>query len=99
MAFGKYVGRITVYFDERGNLKYWEGYPVYVNGSIVPNAQIVQDMQPWRQKLWALGSTVVGETRVRLNRDTCRSLECSLGIVVADAFSDSVKFLYKNSKS
>ncbi|XP_001858188.2 apyrase [Culex quinquefasciatus] len=89
MAFGKYVGRITVYFDERGNLKYWEGYPVYVNGSIVPNAQIVQDMQPWRQKLWTLGSTVVGETRVRLNRDTCRSLECSLGIVVADAFSDS----------
>ncbi|XP_055614479.1 apyrase-like [Uranotaenia lowii] len=86
-AFGKYVGRITVYFDRFGEIKYWEGAPVYVNNSVQPDARIVEDMQPWRTKLWTMGSTIVGETRVRLNRDSCRNLECSLGDVAADAYA------------
>ncbi|XP_065090839.1 apyrase-like [Ochlerotatus camptorhynchus] len=89
MAFGKYVGRLTVYFDNDGNLKYWEGFPVYINGSVHQDEQIVHDMQPWREKLWKLGSTVVSETRVRLNREPCRKVECTLGSVAADAYASA----------
>ncbi|XP_055626633.1 apyrase-like [Toxorhynchites rutilus septentrionalis] len=86
-AFGKYVGRLTVYFDNDGNLKYWEGYPVYVDGSVEQDRKVEKDIKLWRKRVLELGSTVIGHTNVRLNRDSCRYLECSLGTVVADAFS------------
>ncbi|XP_055588384.1 apyrase-like [Uranotaenia lowii] len=85
-SFGKYVGRITLYFDRNGDIEFWEGAPVYVNGSVEPDPIIAKTMQQWREKMWNLGMTTVGETKVQLNRAPCRSLECSLGTVTADAF-------------
>ncbi|XP_053689491.1 apyrase-like [Sabethes cyaneus] len=87
-AYGKYVGRLTVYFDQDGNVKYWEGFPVYISGSVTQDPAILKDMVVWREIVKKTGSTVVGSTEVELEREPCRDRECTLGVVVADAFAD-----------
>ncbi|XP_039434448.1 apyrase-like [Culex pipiens pallens] len=88
-AFGKYVGRLTLYFDKRGEVKHWEGYPVYVKNSIKPDETILQELIPWRQKVEKLGSTEIGSTEIHLDRESCRKQECTLGVLMADSFVDA----------
>ncbi|XP_055530647.1 apyrase-like [Wyeomyia smithii] len=87
-AYGKYVGRLTLYFDQDGNVKHWEGFPVFINGSVPQDPSVAKDMIRWREKVQEIGSTVIGRTEVELERDPCRDRECTLGVVVADAFAD-----------
>lgn len=91
-AFGKYVGRLTLYFDRQGEVKHWEGYPVYVDNSIKPDETILQELIPWRQKVKKLGSTEIGSTEIHLDRESCRKQECTLGVLMADSFVDAVRY-------
>ncbi|EDS29995.1 salivary apyrase [Culex quinquefasciatus] len=74
-AFGKYVGRLTLYFDKQGEVKHWEGYPVFVDNSIKPDETILQELIPWRQKVVKLGSTEIGSTEIHLDLCYANQLE------------------------
>lgn len=87
-SFGKYVGRLTLYFDDTGEVQHWEGYPVFIDHKVQQDPQILKDLVPWREKVEAIGSTVVGETKIELDRDSCRDQECTLGVLYADGFAD-----------
>ncbi|XP_062559628.1 apyrase-like [Armigeres subalbatus] len=87
-SFGKYVGRLTLYFDDNGEVKHWEGYPVFIDNKVKQDPQILKNLEPWRKKVEKIGSTVVGETTIELDRDTCRDRECTLGVLYADGFAD-----------
>ncbi|XP_055530646.1 apyrase-like [Wyeomyia smithii] len=87
-AHRKYVGRFTLYFDQGGHVKYWEGFPLFVNGSVPQDPEVAKDMIRWRESVNKIGSTVVGRTEVELVQHSCRQQECNLGLLVADAFAD-----------
>lgn len=85
-AFGKYVGRLTLYFDKQGEVKHWEGYPVFVDHTVNQDPTILKEMIPWREQVKEKGSTEIGSTEIYLDRESCRQQECTLGMLMADAF-------------
>nr|XP_029731857.1 apyrase-like [Aedes albopictus] len=87
-SFGKYVGRLTLYFDNEGEVKHWEGYPEFIDNKVKQDPKILEALIPWRKKVQEIGSTKVGETTIELDRDSCRDKECTLGVLYADAFAD-----------
>ncbi|XP_055605886.1 apyrase-like, partial [Uranotaenia lowii] len=87
-AFGKYVGRLTVYFDHHSRVKFWEGFPVYVNNSIKPQPDVENLMQGWAKTVEDLQSQGQGLSEVNLDYSFCRIRECNLGDFVADAMAD-----------
>ncbi|XP_052872200.1 apyrase-like [Anopheles cruzii] len=87
-AYGKYVGRLTTYFDAAGEIKYWEGYPIYLANNVTPSEDVVKALRPYRQQVELFGSTKIAETRIDLDQESCRVRECRLGSVFADAIAD-----------
>lgn len=72
---------------------------MFIDHKVQQDPQILKDLVPWRAKVEAIGSTVVGETMIELDRDSCRDQECTLGVLYADGFADQVRFLKNNSKT
>uniref|UniRef100_A0A182W202 Apyrase n=1 Tax=Anopheles minimus TaxID=112268 RepID=A0A182W202_9DIPT len=87
-SFGKYVGRLTVYFDKKGEVQRWEGYPIYMNNTVKQDEDVLRALKPWRDEVKRLGTQVIGQSEVFLDRESCRWCECTLGDLIADAFAD-----------
>ncbi|XP_058453625.1 apyrase-like [Malaya genurostris] len=87
-CFTKFIGRITAYFDDSGDVADWEGNPVYLDESIPQDPQIVQELLPWKEQVDNLGNKHVGSSRVLLSKTECRVGECNIGDFVADAIVD-----------
>ncbi|KAI8122651.1 Apyrase [Lucilia cuprina] len=84
-AYAKYVGNLTVYFDDDGNVVDFEGAPIYMSNSVPEDAEVVDALQPWKVEVDAKGKVVVGETLVDLVKYPCSSAECNLGNYFCDA--------------
>ncbi|XP_058825829.1 apyrase-like [Topomyia yanbarensis] len=87
-CFTKFIGRITLYFDDNGDIVDWEGNPVYLDESIPQDPLIEQELIPWREQVDSLAYRPVGSSRVILSKTECRIGECNIGDFVADAFVD-----------
>ncbi|KFB46803.1 apyrase [Anopheles sinensis] len=87
-AYGKYVGRLTTYFDADGEIKYWEGFPVYMSHQVTQNKLALRTLEPYRQAVAKFGSRRIANTTVDLVQSTCRVQECNLGSLVADSLAD-----------
>lgn len=90
-SYGKYVGRLTVYFDQRGEVQSWEGYPIYMSNAVEQDKEVLKALLPWRNEVKRLGTQNIGTSDVFLDRESCRWCECTLGDVIADAFADKYK--------
>lgn len=86
-AYTKYLGNLSVSFDEQGEVASWSGQPIYMDTDLPEDEQMLQDMKPWKAQVEAQGHVVLGESIVELDKQThdCYSGECSLGNFVADA--------------
>uniref|UniRef100_W8BUB4 apyrase n=1 Tax=Ceratitis capitata TaxID=7213 RepID=W8BUB4_CERCA len=88
-AYAKYVGNITVFFDDDGNVVDYSGAPIYMGSNVPEDSDVVAAMQPWKKIIDAKGSVVVGETKVDLAMSTCSDSECNLGNYFCDAMIHS----------
>ncbi|XP_034245114.1 apyrase-like [Thrips palmi] len=95
-AYTKYLGNLMVTFDEQGEVASWSGNPIYMDSDLPQDEAMLQEMQPWKEKVEARGHVVVGSTLVELDKMThdCYSGECTLGNFVADAMLDYVSALH-----
>uniref|UniRef100_A0A182N2Y7 Apyrase n=1 Tax=Anopheles dirus TaxID=7168 RepID=A0A182N2Y7_9DIPT len=87
-AYGKYIGRLTTYFDSNGEIQHWTGYPVYLSSEIPQSKEALRILEPYRKQVTAFGATKIAKTSVDLVQDSCRRAECNLGSLVADAIAD-----------
>ncbi|XP_053681193.1 apyrase-like [Anopheles nili] len=87
-SFTKYLGHLVVYFDENGEAMRWEGNTDYLDAKILPDANIEQELAPWRALVDELAVRPVGTSMVFLSKPACRTGECNFGSFVADAFVD-----------
>ncbi|XP_052888191.1 apyrase-like [Anopheles moucheti] len=87
-AYGKYVGRLTTYFNSQGEVEYWDGFPVYLSNRIPQSRAALNILEPYRRQVEAYGATKIAETKIDLVQNTCRLRECNLGCLVADAIVD-----------
>uniref|UniRef100_A0AAG5DND9 Apyrase n=1 Tax=Anopheles atroparvus TaxID=41427 RepID=A0AAG5DND9_ANOAO len=87
-AYGKYVGRLTAYFNTEGEIQYWEGFPIYMSHGVTQNGQALRTLEPFRKAVDKFASKRIAKTTIDLVQSTCRVQECNLGSLVADSLAD-----------
>ncbi|XP_045770767.1 apyrase-like [Maniola jurtina] len=93
-CFTKYLGNLTVYFDQMGNLKDFSGEPVFLNRSIPEDPEIKAILKPFSEKLHTFVNEKVGFAEDNLLAKPCGSQECAIGDFVADALLDAAKEMH-----
>jgi len=86
-AYSKYLGDLTVYFDEEGEAQAWEGNTIFMDTAIVPDPEIVAAMAPWKEKVDEVALRDVGVVKTTLYQRDCAFGECNIGSFVCDAFA------------
>ncbi|XP_054729554.1 apyrase isoform X1 [Anastrepha obliqua] len=84
-AYAKYVGNITVFFDDDGNVVDYSGAPIYMGSNVPEDPDVVDAMQPWKSMIDKKAKVVIGESRVYLDMSNCSVTECNLGNYFCDA--------------
>jgi len=89
-AYSKYLGDLTVVFDDAGVVKTATGEPKLLDASVTPDAGFVAKVAELAGPIEELKLKEIGATAEAVDgaRDTCRSVECSMGNLVADAMVD-----------
>ncbi|XP_045454294.1 apyrase-like [Melitaea cinxia] len=90
-CFTKYLGNLTTYFDKNGNLKAFDGEPVFLNRSIPEDPEIKAIMKPYSDDLHAIVNEVVGYLDDDFNDKPCGWKECAIGDFIADSFLYTAK--------
>ncbi|GAB0090469.1 apyrase [Sergentomyia squamirostris] len=88
-AYTKYLGDITVWFDDAGELVEYEGAPIYLGPEIVPDPAIQAELVPWKTVVDAAGLRVVGHSKIEITKFGCSDGECNSGNLITDAYVHS----------
>ncbi|WP_305969425.1 MULTISPECIES: bifunctional UDP-sugar hydrolase/5'-nucleotidase [unclassified Mameliella] len=92
-AYSKYVGHLTLTFDDAGKVVSAEGDTILLDASVAEDPEIVDRVAELAGPIEEMKTRVVAEAAepIEGNRDVCRAMECSMGNLVADAMLDRVK--------
>uniref|UniRef100_A0A1I8NCT3 apyrase n=1 Tax=Musca domestica TaxID=7370 RepID=A0A1I8NCT3_MUSDO len=84
-AYAKYVGNLTVYFDNDGNVVDYEGAPLYMGSDVPQDSEVLKLLPQWKNVIETQGSVKIGETKIDLQSHECGYKECSMGNFYTDA--------------
>ncbi|XP_031832595.1 apyrase [Nomia melanderi] len=87
-AYTKYLGNLTVWFDELGEVVDWDGNPILLDYTIEEDPAMLMALKPWKVAVDEKARSKVGRSKVYLNNN-CRRTECNLGNLITDAMVDS----------
>jgi 5'-nucleotidase len=92
-AYGKFLGELVVTFDGNGVVTAAVGEPVIMDSSIAEDATIKARIAELAVPLDEVRNKVVAEAAAAIDgsRDNCRTRECEMGNLVADAMLARVK--------
>lgn len=92
-AYSKYVGHLTLTWDDNGKLIAAEGQPILLDASVTPDPKIEARIKEMAAPIEELKQRRVAEIKAPIDgaRETCRQRECEMGNVVTDAMLDRVK--------
>ncbi|MEO1490685.1 MAG: bifunctional metallophosphatase/5'-nucleotidase [Pseudomonadota bacterium] len=91
-AYGKYLGKLDVTFDRAGIVARATGEPILIDNEIAEDSSLKDRIAVLAKPLEEVRTKVVGEaaTPIGTARETCRSQECAIGNLIADAMLDRV---------
>ena len=86
-AYTKYLGHLTVTFDDAGNVTAASGDPILLDASVTPNEAFLARIAEMGAPIEEMKTRVVAEASEAIEggRDTCRAVECPMGSLIADA--------------
>lgn len=92
-AYTKFLGHLTVTFDDEGNVTAASGDPILLDASVEPNGAFIERIAEMGAPIEEMKTRVVAEAAevIEGGRDTCRAQECPMGTLIADAMLDRVK--------
>ncbi|WP_210527127.1 bifunctional metallophosphatase/5'-nucleotidase [Rubellimicrobium arenae] len=92
-SYGKYLGELTVTFDDQGNVTAASGDPILLDASVAEDEAAKARVAELAEPLNELRAKVVAETADAVDgeRESCRAVECEMGNLVAEAMLDRVK--------
>ena len=89
-AYNKYVGDITLYFDEEGKVQKHEGAPIFLSHDIEKDPEIAMELEPWKKEVDIVQNRLVGYSKFEFSRHRCYVEECLMGMLLTDAFAYAV---------
>ena len=92
-AYSKYLGRITVEFDDAGIVTSATGDTMLLDKGVTPDPEVLARIAELAAPIEELMARKVAEVAADVDgsRETCRARECPMGNLVADAMLDRVK--------
>ena len=92
-AYTKYLGHLTVTFDDAGEVTAASGDPMVLDASVTPDAAFIARIAEMGAPIEELKQKVVADSAAEIvgAREECRARECAMGNLIADAMLDRVK--------
>lgn len=86
-AYSKYIGDLTVDFDDEGNVLFAEGDSMLLDASVTPDPAMAARVAELAKPLEEIKAKVVAEAAASIDgeRASCRARECEMGVLVAEA--------------
>lgn len=90
-AYSKYVGELSVEFDDAGEVIFAEGNTHLIDASVAKDQAVDARVRELGGPIRETMAEAVGETTAPIDgsRTSCRSGECEMGALVADALLDA----------
>ncbi|CAG2182202.1 unnamed protein product, partial [Oppiella nova] len=85
-AYGKYLGKLNVIFDDNGLITSYSGNPILLDDSVKEDPEVLSLVKVESAKIDEYYKTEVGFSHVVLDQTYCREQECNCGNLMADAF-------------
>ncbi|PJI84946.1 5'-nucleotidase [Yoonia maricola] len=91
-AYSKYVGHLTLVFDDAGNVTSATGDTILLDASVAEDEAAVARVAELAGPIEEMKSRVVADAAEAIegDRSVCRAMECPMGNLVADAMLDRV---------
>lgn len=90
-SYSKYLGEITITFDDQGIIKTARGDPILLDSKIPEDPAINARIWELAKPIEKMREQIIGSTGAVIDASLCRKQECSMGNLVADAMLDRVK--------
>lgn len=92
-AYSKYLGELTVTWDDNGDVTEAEGQPWLLDARVPENKEMLALINEKAAPLEEIKAKVVGETTDIIDGDraNCRAKVCSMGVLVTEAMLDRVQ--------
>lgn len=92
-AYSKYLGHLALTWDDSGKVTAATGDTMILDKSVVPDADVLARIAELGGPIEELKAKVVAHVPADIDgsRETCRTQECPMGSLVADAILDRVK--------
>lgn len=92
-ALGKYLGHLTLDFDDGGQVTSARGDLMLLDGSVEPHPSVLDRVRELEKPIAELKARVVGRLAAQVDGKaaSCRAGECAMGNLVADAMLDRVR--------
>jgi 5'-nucleotidase len=92
-AYGKYVGELSLTFDEAGVVTDVAGAPILLDASVEPDPAFLERIAALGAPIEELKQRLVGESTgpIEGDRTVCRARECEMGALVATAMLERVR--------
>ncbi|MBP0439294.1 5'-nucleotidase C-terminal domain-containing protein [Tianweitania sediminis] len=92
-SYSKYLGNLSVTFDDQGNVTSASGDPILLDNSIPEDPQVLERVAELGGPIEELKAKQVGELTAPADgsRESCRAQECEMGNLIADAILDRTK--------
>lgn len=84
-AYTKYMGKLHVIFNSKGEILHYDGTPILLNQKVPRDPELLELVQKYRDNINIISNEVVGKSMVFLNGEECRIRECNLGNLINDA--------------
>ena len=91
-AYGKYLGELNITFNDEGEIIEAVGEPIIIDGKVVEEESMLARVTELAEPLDEIRNKVVAESAAAIqgDRELCRTEECEMGNLVADAMLDRV---------
>ncbi len=91
-SYGKFLGELNVTFNDAGEVVTAVGEPVLIDASVTEDAATLARVAELAMPLEEIRSRVVAEASAEVDgsRENCRTKECGMGNLIADAMLDRV---------
>ncbi|CAH2236055.1 jg7346 [Pararge aegeria aegeria] len=93
-AYTKYLGKLHLLFNSRGEIVRFDGNPILLDNSIPQDPTVLSIVNRYRENIAKISEVVVGTASSVLDGLSCRLQECNLGNLIADAMVDKYAFEY-----
>lgn len=92
-SYSKYLGDLTLTFDDAGAVTSARGDTALLDASVIPDEGVLAAIKTYAGPINELKAREVAEVAADIDgsRETCRVAECQMGMLVADAMLDRVK--------